>query len=275
MMNEAIRIYEVGPRDGLQVMQSIIPTDLKVKLINSLLFANIKNIEVGSFVHPKLVPNMADSAEVFTQIMGNDGDFGVLVPNNKGLERAKEVGAKKFNIFFSPIASFNKANHGKTYNQVVEQYYISLKDTPKENVRVYLSMSFHANRKQIRKAMEDALMLGDTVVLCDTDGQATSDQYYHTIRRALEHTDKLAIHLHESTKLMQNVATAYDMGIREFDCSIGGMGGCPFVEGSKTNLATEDLIQWCNEMDIPHNVGDLSQALEIVSEIKNHQVVLG
>lgn len=267
-MNKAIRIYEVGPRDGIQVMQHIVDTDLKVKLIESLVKANLKDIEVGSFVHPKLVPNMADSAEVYEKISHLDGNFGVLVPNGKGLSRAQESGAKMFNVFFSPVASFNIANHGKTYDEVFEQYYIALKDIPRDRVRVYLSMSFHATKKQMHKAMKDALMLGDKVVLCDTDGKATSEQFYHTIRRALEHTDNVAIHLHQSTKLMQNVATAYDMGITEFDCSIGGMGGCPFVEGSKANLATEDLVQWCKERNIPCDVGDLSQALEIVSKIK-------
>ncbi len=273
-----IEIYEVGPRDGLQAFSHTILLQDKVDLIKALVGAGLIDIEVGSLVHPKLVPSMADSDEVFKKVWHFDACLGLLVPNNKGIERAKKLGATYYNIFFSPMPSFNIANHGKTYQEVVDQYYISLDGIPKENIRVYLSMAFHSNKNEINKAMKDACNLGSTVVLCDTDGTATNEEVYHTIRRAKQHTDNIALHLHKSTKLFQHIATAYEMGVTQFDSSIGGMGGCPFVEGSESNLATEELVKWCNQMHIPCGVSleDLDPALEIVKRIKApHQLVLG
>jgi hydroxymethylglutaryl-CoA lyase len=273
-----IEIYEVGPRDGLQAFSHTILLQDKVDLIKALVGAGLIDIEVGSLVHPKLVPSMADSDEVFKKVWHLDACLGLLVPNNKGIERAKKLGATYYNIFFSPMPSFNIANHGKTYQEVVDQYYISLDGIPKENIRVYLSMAFHSNKNEINKAMKDACNLGSTVVLCDTDGTATNEEVYHTIRRAKQHTDNIALHLHKSTKLFQHIATAYEMGVTQFDSSIGGMGGCPFVEGSESNLATEELVKWCNQMHIPCGVSleDLDPALEIVKKIKApHQLVLG
>ncbi len=273
-----IEIYEVGPRDGLQAFSHTILLQDKVDLIKALVGAGLIDIEVGSLVHPKLVPSMADSDEVFKKVWHLDACLGLLVPNNKGIERAKKLGATYYNIFFSPMPSFNIANHGKTYQEVVDQYYISLDGIPKENIRVYLSMAFHSNKNEINKAMKDACNLGSTVVLCDTDGTATNEEVYHTIRRAKQHTDNIALHLHKSTKLFQHIATAYEMGVTQFDSSIGGMGGCPFVEGSESNLATEELVKWCNQMHIPCGVSleDLDPALEIVKRIKApHQLVLG
>ena len=275
---KAIEIYEVGPRDGLQAFSHHIAIEDKVDLIKSLVGAGLVDIEVGSFVHPKLVPSMADSDEVFKRVWHLDACLGVLVPNHRGIERAKVLDATYYNIFFSPTPSFNIANHGKSYQEVVDHYRQALEGIPKENIRVYLSMAFRANKNEMKKAMKDACDLGSTVVLCDTDGTATNEQVYHTIRRAKQHTDKLALHLHQSTKLFQHIATAYEMGVTQFDSSIGGMGGCPFVEGSEANLATEALVKWCNQMHIPCGIllEDLDNALEIVKRIKvPHQLVLG
>ena len=265
-----IEIYEVGPRDGLQAISHTVSVEDKVDLIESLVNGGLIDIEVGSFVHPKLVPSMADSDEVFKSVWHLDACLGVLVPNHRGIERAKNVGAKYYNIFFSPTHSFNIANHGKSYQEVVDHYYQALEGIPKENIRVYLSMAFRSSKKEMNRAMKDACALGTTVVLCDTDGTATNEQVYHTIRRAKQHTDNIALHLHKSTKLFQHIATAYEMGVTQFDSSIGGMGGCPFVKGSEANLATEALVKWCNQMHIPCGVSleGLEPALEIVKRIK-------
>ena len=105
---EKVIVYEVGPRDGLQSASVKLSVDEKVEMINLLHEAGLKNIEVGSFVHPKRVPNMADSDEVYKQVSNLNVDLGVLVPNEKGLKRAQSVGAKKFNVFLSPLENYLK-----------------------------------------------------------------------------------------------------------------------------------------------------------------------
>ena len=182
--------------DGIQVMQHIVDTDRKWKLIESLVKANLKDIEVGSFVHPKLVPNMADSTEVYEKISHLDGNLGFFVPNGKGLSRAQEAGAKMFNVFFSPVASFNIANHGKTYDEVFEQYYICTKGYTQRwssGLSIHVISRYKEANAQGYERRFDAWRQG--CVSNDTDGKATSEQFYHTIRRALEHTDNVAIHL--------------------------------------------------------------------------------
>ena len=275
-MNPSISIYEVGPRDGIQIFKELIPMDVKVALITALAEGGLTNIEMGSFVHPKLVPNMADSDELFKQVAHLDVNLGVLVPNHRGIKRAISVGAINLNIFFSPINSFNLANHGKTYEEVVQHYYEALEGIAKENVRVYLSMAFHADKQQMDKAMKDATTLGCKVVLCDTDGTATNEQIYHSIRRAQVWTKQIALHLHNSSQMFQHITTAYALGVHEFDSSIGGMGGCPFVEGSMANLPTEDLVAWCDEQGITCNINleDLEPALAIVKKIKDYAPTL-
>tara|TARA_R110000851_G_scaffold220568_3_gene373415 strand:+ start:74732 stop:75559 length:828 start_codon:yes stop_codon:yes gene_type:complete len=267
-----VTLYEVGPRDGLQVLSHIVDRQVKVDLVRGLVDAGLTKIEVGSFVHPKLVPNMADSGDVFKEVKDLDAELGVLVPNNRGISRAKDAGATKFNIFYSPTNSFNIANHGKTYQEVVDHYYDSLWVTPKEDVRVYLSMAFNSNDDELHLAMKDAVALGSSVVLCDTDGQATPANISKGIAIAHSYTKSIALHLHSSADMMDNVEMAYKMGVREFDCSIGGMGGCPFVKGSMANLATEKMVQWCNERGIETgiNLEALKPVLEIVKVIKGH-----
>lgn len=271
--NSSIKIYEVGPRDGIQIMPHVVGRKLKRELIESLVSAGLTDIEVGSFVHPKLVPNMADSDKLFEEISHLSAHMGVLIPNHKGLDRAMKVGAEHFNIFYSPISSFNTANHGKTYNEVLSHYRNSLTKVSPEQVRVYLSMAFSASRDELEKAVKDGLELGSTIVLCDTDGTASQDQIYTTVKITQKITKNIALHLHSSTRMMGHVEMAYEhLGIREFDCSIGGMGGCPFVEGSQANLATEVMVQWCDERGIHTGVdlNALQPALDIVKKIKSH-----
>jgi len=269
-MTPKIKIYEVGPRDGIQIMPHIVGRHLKKDLIETLVSAGITDIEVGSFVHPKLVPNMADSGKLFEEISYLSAHLGVLIPNHVGLDRAMAVGAEHYNIFYSPIASFNTANHGKSYDEVLSHYRSALMKISPNQVRVYLSMAFNANSKELENAVKDGLELGSTIVLCDTDGTATEDQIYHAIRVTKNFTDDIALHLHSSHKMMSHVEMAYEQGVREFDCSIGGMGGCPFIEGSQANLATEVMVQWCNERGIETGVdlNALQPALDIVKKIK-------
>jgi len=247
-------IYEVGPRDGLQSADTITPTSKKVELIERIVDAGIKNIEVGAMVSPEKVPNMADSALVYSRVAHlSDCNLGVLVPNKRGVERAKEVNVEKFNIFFSPSDFFNVNNFGRTLTSIFTGYCDALEKIQKENVRVYVSTSFgcpmagEIPEENMRKTLEWADSLGSTIVLCDTVGKANPTLIDEKMRLTENLDAKIALHLHHGPRkgrMSDNLSAAFDCGVTQFDSSIGGMGGCPFIPGSGGNLATEQLIEW-------------------------------
>jgi len=265
-----IRIFEVGPRDGLQNLPHIPKTEDKIQLVKLLREAGLEHIEIASFVHPKVVPNMADSKEVCEAFDDKTG-LSVLVPNKKGLDRAKEVGINKYNIFFSPLDEFNEANYGLKLDQIIDNYKSALEGIPKNQVRVYLSEYFGCPTDYLEKAVKVGLEFGDRLVLCDTKGVATPFEVSVGIQTAQLHTQYLSVHLHHGKYLMDNVEVSYREGVREFDASVGGLGGCPFVEESGANLATEDLIKWCNKKGIDCGVElkNLKPAMKLAYKIKN------
>ena len=237
-------IYEVGPRDGLQNLSCVVPVSLRVELIHRLAEAGLKDIEAGSFVSPKRVPTMADTGEVFRRCANVDARLSALVPNARGMQDACDAGATHFNVFFSADEDFNQRNLGKIRREVVREFRAMLHDVSKDCVRVYISLAFSSPFNEVSDAIADAEALGGTVVLCDTKGAASPD----TIRQVTSLScGPTAIHLHYGAlreRMFDNLAVAYDAGIREFDASIGGLGGCPFVPGSRGNLDTSELIAW-------------------------------
>lgn len=273
-------IYEVGPRDGLQSHDTITPTAVKVELIEEIAMSGIRKIEVGSLVHPDKVPNMADSDILFKQLphLQYDCELAMLVPNKQGVERAKKIGVENFNVFFSPSESFNMNNHGKMSSQVFTEYCTSLDGIPKENIRVYLSCMFgcpyvgKVRQEQMEKSLRWADSLGSTIVLSDTIGSADPSLIRNVVdlTRGMGITSNLALHLHHGprkNRMFDNLSTAFDLGIRQFDSSIGGMGGCPFVPGSGGNLSTEDLVKWANEEGLdcgvkPEDLGTVTKYVE-------------
>lgn len=258
-----IDIYEVGPRDGLQNISYRVNTQSKIDLVNNLYKAGLNNIEVTSFVHPKLVPNMADATDVFMQT-SHLGDFSVLVPNQKGFDRAVKAGAKKFNIFFSPSKEFNHRNLGRKLDQVFADYTTMLEDVDKENVRAYISCAFGCpftgkpREHDMLRITDMASELSDKIVLCDTIGTAHPTAVKFAIDKLQSNDYELALHLHNSSKnptnIFQNVQAALDMGVTEFDSSIAGLGGCPFVPGSGSNLSTNQLLHFAERYGYETNV---------------------
>ena len=265
-----IRIFEVGPRDGLQNLPHVPSTDDKIQLIKHLRDAGLTQIEIASFVHPKAVPNMADAEQVCKAFDDKTG-FSVLIPNKRGYERAVNSGMEHFNIFFSPMDSFNVANYGLNLKQIIANYAVALHGVPKESVRVYISESFEAGREELTSAIQVGLKFGDRIVLCDTKGTAKPFDISWCVSLAQLFTNNLSLHLHHGQHLMENVSTGYASGIREFDSSIGGLGGCPFVESSGANLATEDLVKWCKKRGIECGVTlrQLKAARKLAHKIKN------
>ena len=250
-------IYEVGPRDGLQSADTIMPTASKVEMIERLAQCGIRNVEVGAMVSPDKVPNMADSGKVYSQVsyLEPDVTLGMLVPNAKGVERAKAVGVSKFNVFFSPSDYFNINNHGRTLNFIFSEYVSALHEVDKSDVRVYVSTAFgcpgtgEIPSEAMRRALSWADSLGSTIVLSDTTGRA-NPMRINRMMREISKTSvaaDIALHLHHGprrNRMYDNISAAFDAGIRQFDSSINGLGGCPFIPGSGGNLATEELVAW-------------------------------
>ena len=150
-------------------------------------------------------------------------------------------------------------------------YKSALEGIPKKQVRVYLSEYFGCPTDYLEKAVKVGLEFGDRLVLCDTKGVATPFEVSVGIQTAQLHTQYLSVHLHHGKYLMDNVEVSYREGVREFDASVGGLGGCPFVEESGANLATEDLIKWCNKKGIDCGVElkNLKPAMKLAYKIKN------
>ena len=243
-----VSIYEVGPRDGLQGLEQPVKTETKIQLINALYNAGLENIEETSFAHPQLVPQMADAEDVFQK-------GSVLVMNKRGYDRAMAVGAEKINIVFSPCETFNMKNMGKTRSEIVLMYKTFLDKTPKENVRVYISMAFGSPYSGIispltmQSCINDAKMFGNTIVFSDTVGCASNEEVALWAEMAHDRNITAALHLHHKgneEKALTLVKTGLLNGIKEFDSSIGGLGGCPFTENSGGNIATETLVRHLN-----------------------------
>ena len=272
-----VKIYEVGPRDGLQALSYFVDTATKIELINTLYTAGLNDIEETSFAHPRLVPQMADAEDVFS-------GGSVLVMNKRGYERAKSVGAKKINIVFSPCEEFNKRNLGKTRDELYEQYSSFMGEVDKESVRVYLSMAFGSpyggavNFDLMKECIDDAKMFGNTVVFADTVGVGSTEEVAIYANMALEVNMTPALHLHhtgDEERAIDLVYAGINHGIREFDSSIGGLGGCPFAEESGANLSTETLVRYLNGWGCNTGIhqDDLIAALRIVSDIRLKSVM--
>ena len=274
-------VYEVGPRDGLQNATFNVSTEEKVELIRSLANAGLTEMEVGSFVHPQIVPSMADSAAVFEEV-ADYGEFSVLIPNEKGLDRALSVGVENFNIFFSPSEAFNLRNLGREKEDAMKEYFQMLERIPDSKIRVYLSVIFGCPfegkipDEKIYESILEASLLGDTVVLCDTIGQATK----HDIQKICEYVEDFkadfALHLHhrpnENERALALVEEAIAGGITEIDASIGGLGGCPFIPGSSGNVATEQLVNLPG-YDCGIDSDSLLPALEWISKRKQKVIL--
>jgi len=268
-----LTVYEVGPRDGLQNLPVFVPTDVKRRLISELYKSGIEHVEEVSFVHPKRVPQMADAEDVYA--------YGAaLVMNPKGMERALEAGAKLFNVVFSPCETFNINNMGRTRTELMYMFRNMLRDVPKESVRVYISMAFGSPYMGeippylLKQCVRDASMLGSTVVFADTVGTGTREEIEIAAEYAREYSLTSALHLHhgegQENEALERVRYGIFAGITQFDSSIGGLGGCPFVEGSGGNLATERLVQYLNDhaFDVGLTVDDLQGALVWADKVK-------
>lgn len=253
-----VKILEVGPRDGLQNISKQVPTPVKVELIQRLASAGLRNIEATSFVSPKWVPQLADGAEVMAQIWPLTFERGirtpVLAPNVKGLENAIKAGATEVCVFASATEAFSKKNQNCTVEEALDASEKVAKQALRHNaaVRGVVSCIFSdpysgpTDPAQVLKVVKRFLDMGcHEVGLGDTLGVGTPKDTQTLLELLLKGipAEKLAGHFHDTYgQAVANVMRAYDMGIRSFDSSVAGLGGCPYAKGAKGNLATEDIV---------------------------------
>jgi hydroxymethylglutaryl-CoA lyase len=248
-------VVEVGPRDGLQNETTSIPTNVKIAFVDALTATGLPVIEVTSFVNPKSVPQLSDASEVMTGIRRASGTrYPVLVPNQRGFERAVAAGAAAIALFTSATEAFARANVGASIDGTFERFEPVVDSARRRGiwVRGYVSVAFGCpysgtvDAKAVVPVAERLLQLGcDEICLADTIGTATPDAVADALRAARPAIpiERLALHLHDTSgTALANVEQALELGVRTFDSAVGGLGGCPFAPGAPGNLSTERLI---------------------------------
>ena len=260
-MSRQVRICEVGPRDGLQNAKHMMPTEAKKAWISALAAAGLEEIEVGSFVPPKLIPAMADTGEIvaFAKTLPNV-KVVALAPNLKGFQRALEAGAHKVTFPVSASRQHSESNVRMTPDQMVEEVR-KCAQHPHAGVELEgaVSTAFGCTLQgnvpeddvvRIAKALAEFC---DGVALADTVGYANPAQVRRIFRKVkTEIGSKLeAAHFHNTRGLgLANALAAYEEGVRHFDSSMGGLGGCPFAPGASGNVITEDLVFMFESMGV-------------------------
>ena len=287
-----VEISEVGPRDGLQMLKGIMPTERKKAWIAALAAAGLPEIEVGSFVPPQLLPQMADAAEIVAFARTLPGlEVAVLAPNAKGTARAIEAGAHKITMPLSVSPSHSLANVRKTPDEMIEEIRESDRlrgeALSQPIIEVGLSTAFGCTIEgrvpgfEVVPLAVAAIAAGaDEVGLADTTGMANPQQIKQLItdvRREIG--DRLTgVHLHNTYGLgLANALAAYDVGIRTFDSSQAGLGGCPYAPGASGNIVTEDLVYMFESMGVRTGIdlGKLTEARAIVTEAFPSETVYG
>ncbi len=273
-MSKYIKIVEVGPRDGLQNEPKIVSLDTKIELINRLNTTGLKEIESGAFVSPQWVPQMAESDIVFQTIQKDQQrSYPMLVPNEKGLEKAINAGVKHIALFTASSNAFTQKNINCTIEESFNRFLPVMKIAQENNIRVrgYLSTVIacpYAGKTDPQLVLEHAkrfLDLGiEELSLGDTIGVATPKDIETLLETLLPHIEdkRIALHLHDTYgQALANILKALEMGIHIFDTSIAGLGGCPYAKGASGNVATEDVLYMLHGMGYQTGI-DLDKMIE-------------
>jgi hydroxymethylglutaryl-CoA lyase len=275
---ERVTIYEVGPRDGLQNEQALVPTAVKAEFVTRLVRAGLPVVESTSFVHPKWVPQLADAADLVDVLVAELGDTArkmpVLVPNERGLDRALEKGLERIAIFGSATETFAQRN----LNRSLDEQFAMFEPTVRRardaglDVRAYVSMCFGdpwegavpvAQVVEVGKRLfnlgASQLSLGDTI---GVGTAAHVGALLAAFNDAGLPNESLAMHFHDTYgQALSNAVAAMRCGITTFDASAGGLGGCPYAKSATGNLATEDLVWLLTGLGVEHGI-DLGALVE-------------
>ena len=251
----AVQIVEVGPRDGLQNEKKILSSDLRIELIESLVRTGLTRIEAGSFVSPKRVPQMAESAEVFRGLQARPGvTYSALVANKRGLETAMSAGVREIAVFAAASETFSAKNINCSIADSVLRYRELASEALRQGIRVrgYVSCVLgcpyeaYVSPGSVLSVAGSLFDMGCfEVSLGDTIGSGTPETTTELLRTLIGPLppERLAVHFHDTSgRAIENIGVALGFGIRVIDASIAGLGGCPFAPGSPGNVATERVV---------------------------------
>jgi hydroxymethylglutaryl-CoA lyase len=271
----AVRIVEVGPRDGLQNESAPVSVAARIALIQGLVDAGLKTVEAGSFVSPKWVPQMADTAAVLAGLKRKDGvRYPVLVPNLQGLEGAEAAGARDISIFAAASESFSKKNINCSIAESLDRFRpVAARALAEERrLRGYVSCVLGCPYEgeiapeavaRVSKALFD--MGCEEISLGDTIGTGTPLKAKRMIEVVAKHVPmkQLAVHFHDTYgQALANILAAMEIGIGTVDSSVAGLGGCPYAKGASGNVATEDVVYMLNGMGISTGI-DLDRLAKV------------
>ncbi len=275
-------VYEVGPRDGLQNEPAPVPTDVKVEFVDRLIATGLPYVEVSSFVHPRWIPQLADAEDVFGRITRPEGTrLGALVPNARGLTRAKEANVTDLAVFVSASETHNRKNLNRTIDESLENIaeVVDAVDRDAVWLRGYVSMVFgcpyegEVDVADVIRVATRLIELGiDQISLGDTVGYGTPRDVQTRVELIGKEVplDRIALHFHDTRgTALANIVAGLDAGVRIFDGAVGGLGGCPYAPGASGNVATEDLVQMLHGMGVDTGV-DLDALVDCAAFIETH-----
>lgn len=274
-----ITLCEVGLRDGLQNEPQILNVTEKLAVANGLMEAGFKVIELGSFMHPKAVPQMANTDELFRLIEAPEGvELRALIANKKGVERAIACGCRKVKLNVSASRGHNLANLNMTPEETVASFADNANFARENNLAVSGSISMPFGSpwegkipiQEIESIVEAYLEVGiNEISLSDASGMALPNQVYELTRSMKQKYPEVIwwLHFHDTRGLgIANILAAMQAGITRFDSSLGGLGGCPFVPGAAGNVATEDVLHMLDEMEITTGL-DLVRLMKVSHQL--------
>ncbi|MCU4639442.1 hydroxymethylglutaryl-CoA lyase [Acinetobacter courvalinii] len=285
-MSEIVKIVEVGPRDGLQNEKQALTVEQRLNFIDDLIHAGLKSIEVGSCVSAKWVSQMAQSDELFKQLpQTSDVQFSLLTPNIKGFETAQAVGCKEVAVFTAASESFTRKNINCSIDESFEKFADVLSAAKAQHIRVrgYVSCIVDCPYEgaiapeQVVKVVKRLYDMGCyEVSLGETIGTATPDRVQKVWQACLAELDStvLAGHFHNTYGMaIANIYQSLQQGIRVFDSSLAGLGGCPYAKGASGNVATEDLFYLLSHMGFETGIDleKLMQASQNISKVLNRK----
>lgn len=274
---QRISLREVGPRDGLQ-NEDPVPTEGKVALIDALSRTGVRRIEAVSFVHPKAIPQMADAAEVWAQIDRNpDVRYSALVPNLRGAQRALDAGFVDIEVVISASDTHNRRNINRSTDESLAELsaIVELVHSSGGTLQVIVATAWgcpyegDVSVERVLYVVDGALAAGaDSIAYGDTTGMATPIR----VTRLVEETRRAfpdvapGLHFHNTRGTgLANVLAALQLGVDDFDASVGGLGGCPYAPGASGNIATEELVHMLEDMGIDTGV-DLAALIDVAAE---------
>lgn len=283
-MSRKVIINDVGPRDGLQNQPANLTPEQRVKLIRALLKAGVDHIEVGSFVSPKAVPAMIGTDQVLSALHGEQSDLSVLVPNMKGYELARDAGAKCVAMVLYATDAMARANVNMSRAEAEQVMQQILKRAATDGVRILATIAVSwecpfdgpVATETVTDIARRFIRLGaDQVVLADSIGAANPQQVSALTSLLVNElgSEALACHFHDTRAMgLANVFAALESGIRSFDASISGLGGCPFAPGASGNIATEDVVMMLEQMgyDTGIDLQELLKASKLAGSLTNN-----